>query len=88
MPEESKQITNSKTLVINAEDFDFEAIEQANGMATVVKFKLENPSVTTGDVLLILAGDEIQFHGFIGNIDGGYAMAIDRNGSALPASVH
>ena len=82
------QSTNSQTLVIDAEEFAFETVEQHNGVATVVKFKLDNPGVRTGDVLLILSGADIQFHGFIGGIEDGYALASDRNGSSLPARVH
>jgi len=82
------QSTNSQTLVIDAEEFDFETIEQHNGIATVVKFRLDNPGVRTGDVLLILSGAEIQFLGLIGGIDDGYAIAADRSGSMLLAGVH
>ncbi len=82
------QNVNSQTLVIDAHQFAFETIEQHNGIATVVKFKVENPDVRLGDVLLILSGTDIHFHGFIGGIEGGYAMAADRNGSMLPASAH
>ncbi len=82
------QSSNSQTLVIDAEEFDFETVEQHNGIATVVKFKLDNPGVRAGDVLLILAGAEIQFHGFIGGIEDGYAIAMDRAGSMLLAGVH
>jgi hypothetical protein len=88
MPEERNQTTNSQTLVVEANDFNFDAIEQQNGVATVVKFKLENPAVRVGDVLLVLAGDEIHFHGLIGKVEDGYALAMDRNGSLLPALVH
>lgn len=88
MPESRSQISNSQTLVIEAKDFSFEAIEQENGVATVVRFKLENPSINPGDVLLILSGEEIQFHGFIGGIENGYATAIDRRGSALTTTIH
>jgi hypothetical protein len=82
------QSSNSQTLVIDAEEFAFETVEQHNGFATVVKFKLDNPGVRTGDVLLILSGADIQFHGFIGGIEGGYAVASDRSGSSLPAVIH
>ncbi len=91
MPQEQQnqnQNANSQTLVIDAEEFTFEALEQRNGVATVVKFKLDNPSVRMGDVLLILSGTDIHFHGFIGGIENGYAVATDRNGSMLPAAVH
>lgn len=88
MPEERNQTTNSQTLVVEADHFDFDAVEQQNGVATVVRFKLENPAVRVGDVLLVLAGEEIHFHGLIGKIDDNYAVAMDRNGSLLPAGVH
>jgi len=77
------QNSNSQTLVIDAEEFAFEPVEQHNGIATVVKFKLDNPGVRLGDVLLILSGSDIQFHGFIGRIEGGYAIAADHTGSTL-----
>jgi hypothetical protein len=88
MPDNQSQNVNSQTLVIDADQFAFETIEQRNGIATVVKFKVENPDVRIGDVLLILSGTDIHFHGFIGGIEGGYAMATDRSGSLLPASAH
>jgi hypothetical protein len=88
MPDNQKQTTNSQTLCIDSEEFTYETVEQRNGIATVVKFKLENPDVRPGDVLLILSGTDIQFHGFIGGIEDGYAIAADRNGSMLLAGVH
>ncbi len=84
--QDQNQTSNSQTLVIDAEEFDFETVEQHNGIATVVKFKLDNPEVRTGDVLLVLSGSEIHFHGFIGGIEDGYAIAADRAGSMLIAS--
>lgn len=88
MPENRNQTNNSQTLVINASDFSFDPVEHYNGVATVVKFKLDNPDVLPGDVLLILSGEEIHFHGLIGKIEDGWAIATDRAGSMLPASVH
>jgi hypothetical protein len=88
MPDNQNQTTNSQTLVIDAEQFAFETVEQRNGVATVVKFKVENPEVRPGDVLLILSGTDIHFHGFIGGIDDGYATAADRRGSMLLAGAH
>ena len=79
---------NAQTLVIDANDFSFETLGDENGYATVVKFKLENPQVLPGDVLLILAGSEICFHGIIGKIEEGYATASDPRGSTLPARTH
>lgn len=88
MPEQGRsEISNSQTLVIDFNDLNYEAVEQQNGIATVVKFKLENPGVSAGDVLLVLAGEDIQFHGFIGGIENGWGIATDRNGSSLPAGI-
>ncbi|MFN0109504.1 MAG: hypothetical protein ACKVZH_11675 [Blastocatellia bacterium] len=87
MPEGRSEISNSQTLVIDFGDLTFEPVEQQNGVATVIKFKLENPSIGPGDVLLVLAEQDIQFHGFIGGIENGWGIATDRNGSSLPASI-
>jgi hypothetical protein len=86
MPDDN-QNTNSQTLVIDLAEFDFETLEQDHGQATVVGFQLRNHQVKAGDVLLILSGAEILFHGLIGRIDEGRAIATDRRGSLLPASV-
>ena len=87
MPEEQKTANNSQTYVVGAEEFEFEALEQENGQATVVRFKLEDPRYHAGDVLLVLSGSEIHFHGMIGKIGDGYAVASDHRGSLLPATV-
>ena len=86
MPESNP--TTSQTLVIDSSDFVFETISDENGYATVVKFKLENPQVSPGDVLLVLSGSEVCFHGLIGRIEDGYATASDPRGSQLPARTH
>lgn len=88
MPENNQPMSNAQTVVVEADDFKFEPLEQRNGVATVVRFKVYNPSLRAGDVLLVLAGSEIQFHGMIGRIEDGYAIATDRTGSHLPAMVH
>ena len=88
MPDNSSNPIRSQTLVIDAHEFMYETIDQANGKATVVKFKLDNPTVQLGDVLLILDGTDIQFHGFIGKIEDNHAWAADRASSALIAGVH
>ena len=78
MPEGRSEISNSQTLVVEANDFNFETLEQKDGKATAIKFKLDNPRIGAGDVLLILSGEDIQFHGFIGGIEEGWAIALDR----------
>jgi hypothetical protein len=74
---------NSKTLVIETKDFRFTPIEQANGLATAVRFQLSNPFVRPGDVLLVLTGSEVHFHGLIRLIEAGWAIATDFH-SLLP----
>ena len=88
MPNEPNNYANtSQTVVVDAATFDFETLEQANGNATVVRFRVENPDVRAGDVLLVLSGSEIHFHGMIGIIEEGFGVATDRRGSLLPATV-
>lgn len=88
MPEGRSQISNSQTLVVEASNFSFETVEQQDGLAVVIKFKLDNPSINAGDVLLVLAGEEIKFHGFIGGIEDDWAIAMDRRSSTLPVAVN
>jgi len=78
---------NSQTVVVDAATFEFETLEESNGRATVVRFPVENPDVRAGDVLLVLSGSEIHFHGMIGVIEDGRGVATDRRGSLLPATV-
>ena len=78
---------NSQTVVVDADTFEFETLEESNGHATVVRFTVENPDVRPGDVLLVLSGSDIHFHGMIGIIEDGYGVATDRRGSLLPATV-
>lgn len=87
MPDEQRVANNSQTYVVDADLFDFEALEEQNGVATVVKFQLDDPRYQAGDVLLVLSGSEIHFHGMIGNLAEGWATAVDRRGSLLPATV-
>ena len=88
MPNEPNNYANtSQTIVVDANSFDFETLEQSNGNATVVRFRVENQDVRAGDVLLVLSGSEIHFHGMIGIIEEGFGVATDRRGSLLPATV-
>lgn len=82
---QQNQTTQSQTLVAQADEIQFEPLEQQNGMATVIRFKIENEDARPGDILLVLSGTDIQFHGFIGKIEDGWGVAMDRTGSALPA---
>lgn len=86
MPEQ-QNANNSLTYVVGADDFEFETLEQENGQATVIRFKLSDPRYHAGDILLVLSGSDIHFHGMIGQLGEGYAIASDRRGSLLPATV-
>ncbi|MEA2206655.1 MAG: hypothetical protein QOE77_3431 [Blastocatellia bacterium] len=87
MPEEQRTANNSQTYLVDADEFTFETMEKENGQATVIRFKLEDPRYHAGDVLLVLSGTEIHFHGMIASIADGWATASDRRGSLLPATV-
>lgn len=88
MPETPNYTNTSQTVVVDADTFDFETVEHENGRATVVRFRVHNPEVQAGDVLLVLSGTEIHFHGMIGVVsEDGSAIATDRRGSLLPATV-
>ena len=87
MPDEQRVANNSQTYAVDADNFSFEAIKQENGQATVIKFRLEDPRYQAGDVLVVLSGSEIHFHGMIGQISDGWAIASDHRGSLLPATI-
>lgn len=87
MPDEQRNANNSQTYVVDADEFSFETVEQQNGQATVIRFRLDNPRYHAGDVLLVLSGSDIHFHGMIGSLADGWATASDPRGSLLPATV-
>ena len=87
MPDEQRTANNSQTFVVDADEVSFETLEQENGQATVVRFALDDPRYHAGDVLLVLSGSEIYFHGMIGSLGDGWAIATDRRGSLLAATV-
>jgi hypothetical protein len=87
MPEEQRTSNNSQTYLVDAGEFSFETIEQENGQATVIRFRLEDPRYLPGDVLLVLSGTDIHFHGMIRQMENGWATAADHRGSLLPATV-
>ncbi|MBL8204504.1 MAG: hypothetical protein JNM09_09770 [Blastocatellia bacterium] len=86
MADSNTSLTNAKSLVIEKGEFDYITLEQADGKATTVKFQVMNPSVTIGDVLVILDGTEILFHGMLSRMEDGWATASDPRGSLLPAT--
>ena len=87
MPDAQRTATHSQTFVVAADDFSFDTIEQENGQATVIRFDIDDSRYYAGDVLLVLSGTDIHFHGMIGRTGDGKAIATDRRGSLLPATV-
>jgi hypothetical protein len=87
VPDEQRTANNSQTYVVDAESFSYETIEQQNGQAVVVRFAMDDPKFQAGDVVVVLSGSDIHFHGMIGSLADGFATATDRRGSLLPASV-
>jgi hypothetical protein len=87
MPDEQRTANNSQTYAVDAENFQFETLEQQNGQATVIRFRLEDPQYHAGDVVVVLSGSEIHFHGMINQMADGYAVASDPRGSLLAATV-
>lgn len=87
MPDEQRTANNSQTYVVDADDFSYETIEQQNGQAVIVRFPMDDPKFQAGDVVVVLSGSDIHFHGMIGSLADGFATATDRRGSLLPATV-
>ena len=87
MPDSQRTATHSQTFVVDADEFSFEMVEQENGQATVIRFSIDGTRYVAGDVLLVLSGTDVHFHGMIGKIGEGYGIASDRRGSLLPATV-
>ena len=87
MPDAQRTATHVQTYTVEADNFSFETIEHENGQATMIRFALDDPRYHAGDVLLVLSGTDIHFHGMIGKMGDGWAVATDRRGSLLPATV-
>jgi hypothetical protein len=81
------EVAFCQTISFNADSFDYEAVAQDSGNATIIKFQIDQKLYSPGDVVVVVSGEEITFHGIIGKIEDGYAFASDPKGSLLPAGV-
>ena len=81
------EVSFCQTISFNADHFEYEAVAQDNGNATVIKFPIDQKQYSPGDVVVVLAKDEIVFHGIIGKIEDDFAFASDPKGSLLAATV-
>ena len=81
------EVSFCQTLSFNADTFDYESVAHENGNATIIKFAVDQKLYSPGDVVVVLGGDEIVFHGIIGKIEDKFAFASDPKGSLLPAGI-
>lgn len=81
------EVSFCQTLSFNADTFEYEAVSQENGNATIIKFPIDDKQFSPGDVVVVLSDADIVFHGLIGKIEDGHAFASDPKGSLLAATV-
>jgi hypothetical protein len=81
------EVAFCQTMSFNADTFEYEAVAQENGNATIIKFPIDENLYSPGDVVVVVSGEDISFHGIIGKIEEGYAYASDPKGSLLSAGV-
>lgn len=81
------EVSFCQTISFNADNFEYETVNHENGNATMIKFPIDQSRYSAGDVVVVLSGDEISFHGVIGKIEDGTAYAYDPKGSMLPATI-
>ncbi len=81
------EVAFCQTISFNANNFEYQTVNHENGNATMIKFDIDYTLYSPGDVVVVLSGDEIVFHGIIGKIEDGCAFAYDPKGSLLSATV-
>ncbi len=81
------EVAFCQTISYNADNFEYETVNHENGNATLIRFEIDETRYSPGDVVVVLSGDQISFHGIIGKIEDGYAFAYDPKGSLLAATV-
>jgi hypothetical protein len=81
------EVSFCQTLSFNADTFEYEPVAQENGNATIIKFPVDEKKCSPGDVVVVVTGGDVSFHGLIGKIEDGFAFASDPQGSLLPAGV-
>lgn len=81
------EVSFCQTLSFNADTFEYDTVAHENGNATIIKFPIDEKKFSPGDVVVVVSGEEINFHGIIGKIEEGYAFASDPRGSLLPAGI-
>lgn len=85
MATQNNSSSNSQSMVVEKSDFDYITLAERDGMTKELKFQIMNPEARPGDVLIVLDGSEVCFHGFIAGITDGWGFASDPGVSLLPA---
>ena len=65
------EVAFCQTISFNADSFEYEAVAQENGNATIIKFPIDEKLYSPGDVVVVVSGEDINFHGIIGKIEDG-----------------
>ena len=81
------EVSFCQTMSFEADSFEYETVNHENGNATMIKFPVDESRYSPGDVVVVLDGEDIVFHGVLGKIEDGEAYAYDPKGSLLPATV-
>lgn len=81
------EVAFCQTHSFDIETFEYEVVASENGNATIIKFPIDEKQSSPGDVVVVVSGENISFHGMIGKIEDGYAYVADPKGSLLPAGV-
>ncbi|MGI8468928.1 MAG: hypothetical protein ACR2N3_10800 [Pyrinomonadaceae bacterium] len=81
------EVAFCQTISFNADAFEYEAVTQTGGNATIIKFPINEKQYSPGDVVVVLSKDEVVFHGIIGKIEDGCAFASDPKDSLLAATL-
>lgn len=79
------EVSFCQTLSFNADAFEYKTVAADNGNATIITFAVDDKKVSPGDVVVVVSGEDIVFHGIIGKIENGEAYASDPKGSLLTA---
>jgi len=86
MADPQRQRGQCQTICVELSELDFQTLQETEGRSTVIRFRVPDQSVGCGDVLVVLDGSEISFHGMISNMEDGWAVASDVRGSSIPIS--
>lgn len=81
------EVSFCQTISYEASSFEYDPVQQENGNATIIAFDIDESVYSPGDVVVVLDGEDIVFHGIIGKIEEGRAYASDPRGSLLAGTV-